>query len=508
MSHKILDSADVTAPVRESCRVCVVGSGAGGGVMAMELAEAGLDVILIEEGGYFRASDFNQREGEMFPLLYRDKGAQSTRDLSITVLQGRCVGGTTTINECICFRTPPDVLAEWRDVYGIEGYSPDDLAPHFERVEQTMHVVPLREDEINENGRVVRAGLSSLGYHSATFHHNRVDCYQCGYCQLGCAFGSHQSVDITYVPRALDAGARLFTRAKVERILERNGRAAGVTGRFIDKATDRPGHSFAISADIVVLAAGPIHSPVLLIESGLDKGLPHTGRNLYLHPLVPVLARMKHRIDAYHGIPMCVYSDQFKHDKEGRRGFKIESVFARPGIAATAAPGFGLDHQRVMKDYNYLAASYGQLWDTGSGSVTAKNGRPVIEYRLSDLDREKARRAIIEQAKVFFAAGAEEVFSTHTLVRSLKSPADLAQIESAPMRPNDLVMLSPHPQGTCRMGNHYATSVVNTRLEHHHVRGLYVADASVLPTPVGVNPMISIMGVATKAAFGILERRG
>lgn len=502
----ILDSSDPRKPVRERCAVCVVGSGAGGGVVAKELAECGVDVILVEEGGYYRASDFNQREADMLPMLYRDKAAQATADLSITVLQARCVGGTTVINECICFRTPEDVLAEWREQHGVEGFSPRDLEEIFRRVEQVLHVVPIAENEVNANGLVVASGLKKLGYQSATFDHNRIDCYQCGYCQIGCVFGSHQDISVTYVPRALAAGCRLWTRARVERVLLRGGMASGVEGHFIERGTDRSLVPFRIDAQVVVLAAGAIHTPVLLIASGLDRGLPAVGRNLHLHPLAPMLARMKERIEAYDGIPMCTYSDQFRRDTAGRRGFKIESVFAKPGLASTVVPGFGEAHARIMSAYPYLAASYAQLWDTGSGTVRARGLRPVISYELSAYDQEKARRALQEQARVFLAAGAEEVFTTHHVPISLRSERDLWKLASAPMRPNDLALISPHPQGACRMGADFSTSVVNSRLEHHFVRNLYLADASVLPTATGVNPQITIMAVATKAAFGIRDR--
>lgn len=505
---QIIDSSEVRSFLKERCRVCVVGSGAGGGVVAKELAEAGLDVLLVEEGGYYKKDDFTQREAKILPMLYRDKGAQATKDLSITVLQARCVGGTTVINECVCFRTPDDVLAEWKNDHGVVGFDPDDLAPIFERIEEMLHVVPIAENEVNSNGRLVLKGLAQLGYHAATFHHNRIDCYQCGFCQLGCAFDAHRSIDVTYVPRALAAGCRLLTRARVERIIEKNGKATGVVGRFIEKDTDEPSAGFSIEADIVVLAAGPIHSPVLLLESGLAKGMLHVGRNLHLHPLVPTLARMRDRVESFVGIPMCAYTDQFKRDEHGRRGFKIESVFAHPGLASTAAPGFGAEHQRVMRSYAHLAASYAQIWDTGSGRVEARNGRPVITYRLSDFDQEKARRALQEQAKIFFAAGAEEVYTTHTVPRVLRSPRDIDTLAGIPMRPNDLVLISAHPQGSCRMGASYTTSVVNSALEHHHVQNLYIADASVLPTAVGVNPQITIMAAATKAALGIISKSG
>ena len=251
----VVDTSKARGVLRVEAEVAVVGSGAGGAVSARELAEAGISVALLEEGAYYQAADFNQREADMYRRLYRDQGAQATRDLSINVLQGRAVGGSTVINNCICFRTPEPVLSRWREEFGLANLSSESLRPYFERVETTLGVVPIVSAEVNENNSVLLRGCEKLGYRAGTFAHNRRDCVGCGYCTLGCPYERHRSVDMNYVPQALDAGCRLYTRCRAEEILVEGGRLVGVGGSVLDEDSRRPQARIVVRAPLVILAA-------------------------------------------------------------------------------------------------------------------------------------------------------------------------------------------------------------------------------------------------------------
>ena len=505
----VVDTADVRGLLQVQAEVAVVGSGAGGAVSAKELAEAGIDVALFEEGGYLRYPDFNQREEDMYRRLYRNQGAQSTRDLSINILQGRSVGGSTVINNCICFRTPERVLTRWREEFGLNELDIESLRPYFERVGATLGVVPILSVEVNENNRVLLEGCERLGYRAGRFSHNRKDCVGCGYCMLGCPYERHQSVDMNYVPQALNAGCRLYTRCRVEEVLTEGGKLAGVAGSLLDEPSGRPRARFEVRAPVVVLAAGAIHTPALLLANGLANGSRQVGRGLALHPLAASFAKFDRLIDGFVGIPQSTYCDEFETLEDGSDSFIIEGIFAMPALFASVAPSFGEEHRAVMEDYRYLSGMYAMIKDDGRGTVElGEDGRPVIDYELGEREKKLVRRGLKEVARIFFAAGAQ--FVTHLLSQPLvlRSVEEIALLDQLPLRPNEMALLSAHPQGSCRMHADATQGPIDGHGEAHEVPNLFVADASAFPTSVGINPQITIMALASRQASVIRQRLG
>ncbi|MFN8644941.1 MAG: NAD(P)-dependent oxidoreductase, partial [Candidatus Binatia bacterium] len=251
-----------------AAEVCVIGTGAGGAVIARELAAAGRDVVVLEQGGHYTKADFTQREDEMMPLLYEDMGQRATVDQSILILQGRNVGGSTVHNLCYCFRTPEPILELWRRDAGVRDMLGADLLPSFERVEAMLKVKPIRPDEVNALNDKIRIGCEKLGYRGFVTNHNREHCTQSGFCLLGCPFDAKQSMLITYVPAAAQAGARIYANCAVRRLVAEAGRVRRVEGEVVD-ALGRPRHRFTVRAQVVVLCAGAINSPALLLASGL-----------------------------------------------------------------------------------------------------------------------------------------------------------------------------------------------------------------------------------------------
>jgi choline dehydrogenase-like flavoprotein len=281
---KIYQHFDIHEDRTEEADACVIGSGAGGSVLAYELASAGKSVVLLESGGYYTAKDYTQRDLEMNNLLYVDGARQGPPDGSVLVLQGKCVGGSTTVTALVCFRTPDFILEDWAENYGITGYSPSDLDPHFSKVERFLHVTENSEEEINNNSRMFRKGARKLGISVAPIKRNVIGCQLCGFCIYGCAYQVRQDSLTTYVPAALSAGATLYADTEAEEIVVVNGRAAGVRASVRDRATGRPLGRLTVKSKIVVLAAGSIQSPLLLLKNKLANSSGQVGKNFALRP--------------------------------------------------------------------------------------------------------------------------------------------------------------------------------------------------------------------------------
>jgi len=499
---------EVTRNLEESADAVVIGTGAGGSVVAALLAEANMKVAVLEAGGYYTGKDFNQREGDMLAMLYEERGARATVDSSIAVLQARCVGGTPVINDCICFRTPPEVLKDWRDNHGLDAFTEAELLGHFEAVERDQKVQKLPQSMVNKNDTILQRGAKVKGIRTDTFMHNREGCLQSGFCKLGCTFDRKVNSLTVYVPRALQAGARLFPFATVERILVENGRVRGIEAAVRD-ADPRPGEipppqnpprRLLIRAPRVFLCAGTINTPQILLNSRVANSNGRVGQGLALHPLAACMGVFEEEIKGYAGIPQCVYTHDFtpeKGDTEG--GFIIEGIFSRPGLLASATPGLGL--HEVMALYNHISAFYAQVRDSSRGSVSVNRaGRPLIEYTINQRDWAKIRHAHKVMASIFLAAGAKWVSTTHSEQVYIRTEKDIEKLDRMPYRPNSLSLFSAHPQGSCPMGADPRTSVVDASGQSHEVKGLYLADASIFPSPTGVNPMITVNTLAHRIA--------
>ncbi len=501
-----LDGA--AAELRETADVCVIGSGAGGAVVAAELAEAGLSVVVLEQGHHWTAPDFTQREEEMLPRLFEEAGMRQTADGSVIVLQGRCVGGSTVHNLCYAFRTPDPILHLWREEHGLAGFGPDAMRASFERVERSLRVKPIREDEVNELNRIVRRGAEKLGYSGFVTRHNREGCVKSGYCLLGCSYDAKQSMLVTYVPRADAAGARIYADARAERIQVREGRVTGVSARSLDRAGRPVGH-VEVSARAVVLAAGAVASPDLMLRSGIGNRSGLVGRHLHLHPSVMVAGIFEDDFHPYRGIPQSYYVDEFIDlERDPHSGYVLMPVTGFPVLTASNLPGFGREHFETMKAFARTAGLLVLLHDRSEGRVEpgSSPARPRISYRLRDDERHLLAEGLVHCCEILLAAGALRVVVPYLdgpLV--LKPGDDLGAIERRGVRQGGVPIASTHPQSTCRMGGDPRTSVVGPFGESHEVAGLYVADMSVFPTSIGAPPQITTAALADRTARHLIE---
>jgi choline dehydrogenase-like flavoprotein len=381
------------------------------------------------------------------------------------------------------------------------------MAASFARVETNLRVKPIREDEVNTLNRLLRSGAEKLGYSGFVTKHNRENCVKAGYCLLGCSYDAKQSMLVTYVPRASEAGARVYAGARAERI-ETNARGAHrVHGSVVDGAGRAHGR-ISVEAKAVVLAAGAIASPDLLLRSGL--GGPQVGRHLHLHPSVMVAGFWPEPIHAYRGIPQSYYIDEFIDlERDPHSGYVLMPISGFPVLVSANVPGFGREHFRFMRDFDKLGGLLVLLHDQSEGSVRSGGslGKPEIRYALGPEDRELLRTGLRHCAEVLFAAGAARVvvpFFSEPLVIERGQPLDA--IAAREVHEGALPIASTHPQSTCRMGGDPRRSVVNTFGELHGVRGIFVADMSVFPTSLGAPPQITTAALADRTARHILAR--
>ena len=500
----ITSGRNLGADLELTAEVCVIGSGAGGAVVAKELAEAGRDVVLLEQGGYYTKEDFTQREDEMMPLLYEDMGQRATVDQTVMILQGRNVGGSTVHNLCYCFRTPPPILEKWEREFGVRDLTPTTLQPSFERVEQMLKVKPIRPDEVNALNNKIRQGCEKLGYNGFVTNHNREHCTQSGFCLLGCPFDAKQSMLITYVPAAERAGARIFADCAVRRLVARGGRVRRVEGEVVD-ALGRPHHRFAVRASVVVLAAGAINSPALLLQSGIANGNRRVGQDLHLHPSVLMSGMYDEDIYGYRGIPQSYYVDEFIDlEQDPDSGYILMPVYGFPVMTATQLPGFGRAHFRMMQQYHRMVGILVLMHDQSSGQVQVDaHGRSRISYTLNEREQQLFGEGMQHCAEILFASGAKEVMAPYTRPVVLESGDSLDVLLERGARQGEIPIASTHPQSTCAMGEDRGRAVVNSYGQSHELANLFICDMSVFPSSLGAPPQISTASLADRTAHYI-----
>lgn len=512
----VVQGHQVNGDVNLTADVCVVGTGAGGAVMAARLAEAGYDVVMLEEGGYWTADDFTEDEAEMVPRLYADRGFRATDDLAISLLQGRSVGGSTTINWMLMLRTPDSVLEEWAIEHGTEGMGPSELAPVFDLIESEVHARTVPDDAHAPNNRIILDGAARLGWSARPAMINAKGCVRAGFCGVGCRYGAKQSTLVTYVPRALAAGARLYSDVRVERV-ERIERGSGearkrVHAAVLDRGTGTPRRALTVDAPIVVLAAGAVGTPAILQRSGLGGG--GVGKFLRLHPTSAVIGLYDREMYGAAGIPQSALSDEFLRGDGDGYGFWIECPALLPGLAAAAVPGFGAEHREVMRRFPNLGtlivlARDGAERGRSSGEVSVdRRGRVRIRYRVTKRDARTLVDGLAAAARLHLAAGATEALTLHAPTVRVRSEGDVSGVLHAPHGPNQLGLFSAHVNGTCRIGTAPRTSGCTPDGERHGAPGIYVADGSLFPTAPGVNPQETIMALATLIARRIIARHG
>lgn len=501
----------ITAPTALTTDVLIIGSGAGGGVVAGELARAGFEVLVVEKGEYYTEADFDGRELPATERMYEKFGALSTRDLSMSILAGSVLGGGTTINWSASLRTPDEVLREWADEYDFRAAAAPEFQASMDAVCARMNV-GLSEHSMNPVNNALANGCRALGYDIQPIPRNVKGCEDCGFCNFGCTFGAKQGVLRTYLQDAVDCGARVIVRAAVQRITQAAGAATGAIAQVRDE--DGRLHEVTIRARVVVAAAGAIHTPALLLRSGLRAA--NIGRNLHLHPVTVSYGVFDEPMKGWAGIPMATISREFANLDGHGYGVRLETAPTHPGIAALAlAWNSGRQHKRQMQRLAHLANIIIITRDKGSGQVRIdRSGQPVIEYALAAGDAGHMMTGLKAALRIHAAAGAREICGPHSLHepfapgRGNELEAYLRRIETRGFRRNGFVLLSAHQMSSCRIAGDARRGAADPSGQSYALRDLYIADASALPTASGVNPMITIMTTAHYIAQQIRARMG
>jgi len=473
--------------------VCVIGSGAGGAPIAKELAEGGMRVIVLEEGDWWSTDQFAARPRDMLPKLYRDGGQTVTLGVPALVLPvGKAVGGTTVVNSGTCFRTPACVLERWRREDGLEALTSEELDPYFRRVEREINVSRVPPALAGRNAEVIRRGAERLGWSGGYLYRNVRGCVGSGVCAYGCPSGAKQHTGITYVPRAWAAGATTFTGTSAVGLELARGRVRAV------RAQTAGGGRLRVRCEVVVVACGTLHTPTLLRRFGV--GAPALGRNLSLHPASAVRARLDEDVQMWDGVPQSYYIDEFAGE-----GVMLEGTAGPPDYLAMITPRTGAEHRELMLDARRTSMFGVMVSDSSRGRVFALGRRPIIRYDLGEADARRFKRGILALVELYWAAGAREVIVPVRGVPTL-CDGDSSALERHPVPPRSLTAMAFHPLGTARASADPARSVVDPELAVRGVRGLHVADGSVIPSALGVNPQITIMALATRLAFKLLGR--
>jgi len=498
---QITDARDLGDGETLECDVVVVGTGAGGAPVAQALAERGHAVLLIEEGAYFTREDFTGKGPEMLAKLYRRAGATvSVGNTVIPIPVGRGVGGTTLINAGTCFRVPEKTLAEWRDTMGLDEFTPDLLAPYYDIVERELGVAPSSKQAIGKPGELIARGCDALGYSHHPLRRNAPDCDGQGLCCFGCPTDAKKSTNVSFVPKALARGAQLITRLKIDRVLLDGERAVGVVGRT--RTASGASRTVRVHARAVVLSCGSLHTPTLLLRQGIANSSGEVGRNLSIHPAVAAIARFDEPVHSWNTVPQGYAIDHFADE-----GIMFEGGSAPLDITAASTPGYGPGFTDFMEHFDRMLGFGFMVKDTSRGRVhrTAK-GEPRITYWMNDHDVSQVRRGMGILSRVFFAAGAREVRMRLGGTPPLRSLRDVARLERTPIQARDVDLSAYHPLGTARMGKDPLRSVVDLTHETHDIHNLFICDGSSVPGSLGVNPQLTIMAMALRAAE-FIDRR-
>jgi len=476
------------------CQVVVIGSGAGGAVVAAELAESGVDVVVVEEGRVHKAGSFGRDPSAVIRNTYREGATTLALGRpSIPIPLGQTVGGTTTINSGTCFRVPDRVLAQWEALN--LPVDRDHLDACFSRVEAAIKVKPVPDHLLGGSSKVIARGAEKMGLQHGPLSRNIDGCGMSGVCAFGCPRNGKQSMNITYVPRALEAGGRLYTGIRAHKILRENGRAAGIVA-----APKGGGPSLTVRADVVVSSCGTVPGVPFLKSNGIRS--KHLGRHMTIHPGAKIGALMPDEIDGWADTPQGYgiydYADE---------GLMFEGAFVPPEYTAIAFPFVGRAFTEVMEAYRRLAVFGFMVSDDPSGRVyTGLDGRPFMTYWMTKRNLEQVRYGLRILAEVFFQADAERIFLPLAGVERHDTLDSALKVLDKPLDPLALELAAFHPLGTARMGSSKKNGVVDPDLQTWELPGLYVVDGSVFPTSLGVNPQLTIMAYATRAAQLLASR--
>jgi choline dehydrogenase-like flavoprotein len=508
MTGAIIDLSKEALPESIAAEICVIGSGSGGATAARLLAEAGHEVLVLEEGRDLVGPERTQRDGPMYDQLYMDRGGRASHDLSVSVLQGRVLGGGGVVNTCDVVPIPEGVLRHWTGKYGLEDFAPAQFKRFEEDALADLSANRIPDDMVNKANRLLRDGGEALGFRGEVLMHNRVGCRGLGTCMLGCPVHAKRNPRMVALPKAVEAGARIFTRARAVKISKAKQELKEVTVRTLDPKGYHEQGTFSIRAKIVIVAANAIASAQLLLRSGL--GNSHVGRNLTLQPQLAIIGMFDERVAAFDGIPQSYAITEFEEEDNaqfGLWGFRIEGIMGTPGIVSSLLPFSGAPGMEGMAQYDRMAPSLLLVPDAPSGTVeVSRDGRLTIRYEQRENHRARLRLAVQTAAKVYLEAGAREVLVPTVPPLAIRSAREVQQAQRLTLAPATAPMISAHQQGTVRFAASERDGGADLNGQVYGTRDVYVFDSSGFPTSASSHTMTPIIASSRMLTTKLLTR--
>ena len=508
MTGGITDLSKQAPPEAITTEICIIGSGSGGATAARLLAEAGREVVVLEEGGDFVGPQLTQRDREMYDQLYMDRAGRASHDLSVTVLQGRVLGGGGVVNTCDVVPSPEGVLHHWATKYGLEDFAPEQFECFKDDALGDLSASRIPESLVNTANNKLRQGAEALGLRGDVMMHNRAGCAGLGTCLIGCPLNAKLNPRMVALPKAMEAGARIFTRARAVKIGKANQELKEVTVRTLDPAGYHEQNTLEIRAKLVIVAANAIASAQLLLRSGI--GNEHVGRNLTLQPQFPIVGLYDERIAAFDGVPQSYAITEFEEEDNaefGLWGYRIEAIMGTPGLVSSSLPFSGAAGMRNMAQYDRMAASLLLVPDAPSGTVeVARDGRLTIRYDQREDTRARLRRAVENAAKVYLESGAREVLVPTLPPLTIRSARAAKQARHLSFAPATAPLISAHQQGTVRFAPSERDGGADLDGQVYGTRGVYVFDSSGFPTSASSHTMTPIIASSRMLTTKLLTR--
>lgn len=483
--------------------VAIIGAGAGGSAAAHALAAKGLTVAVLEEGRHWKPEEFTSDSAKALRNLYQGRGARSLRGNAVMPLPGgRGVGGSTLINSAICFRCPPQVLAHWRDELGCDTLEPARFDAYFDEIWLRLGVTVNPVSVQRNNNLIFRQGAEALGLDGAFLARSAPGCIGCGLCQYGCPSGGKMSADRSFLAAALATGrVGVYADCRMRSAATDGDQVTSVSGSVMEPNTLSPAQPVTVEADQFVICGGPIGSPLFLLANGLADNR-HCGRHLVVHPTVGALAKFQQEIRPWSGVTQGYYVDRWAE------GYLLQTYTVTPDqyyMVLQSDPGPETD--RWMSQLAHMASAGVLVHDEDSeGRVQHTPAGPDLSYTLGDLDRQRLILGLREIAEVFFAAGAEAILPGRKGGQTIWKRQDIADALPLDIPAHHLGLYASHPMGTNRMGSEPSESVVDPRGRVWGWRNLHVADASIFPTSLGVNPQVTTMAMGLMVGEEVASR--
>ena len=510
----LFEYTDVTQSQKLKTQVCIIGSGCGGATIAKKLTDRGLDVIILEQGGYYPATSMDQNELNMSGKLSAERNFSTNHDSGTVLLSGNNVGGASVHYWADSYRTPDWKLKRWAEKYGIEGHTKEDLAAAWDELEKNLNIHPATDEYMNKMNLLLKDASKKLDWHGHRVPQARKYCQKSGHCMQGCLYDAKQSQMVTHIPQALAQGGRLYADAQAETLTWENGKASSLKVNMINRATNKPnGITLTIEAEKFVVAAGGFNSSFFLLKQGLKKQLPALGKYFSMNPSTMVHALYDENITLWRNIPASYGIDEFlqhrpSNGKYIEGGYMLMANQVQPALLAASMPGYGSEHSDFMKNMSNIGGTISWIDDIedelGEIRITDKGNKEVL-YEYGPKTQAVLKDSIIKQAQLLFTSGAKKVVIAGHQGITLNSLSELHKVESLVIEAGGLFLASPHPGGGCRMGKDPKNSVVNSDHLVHGFDNLYVSDSSVFPTSSALDPSLTLMAFSYIAAEKIIE---